>query len=69
MVDMNTYREINDVSALPPQRDDLGQDVMDQEEPPKGPFLLLLPPTILGFGFHDRKWSTTYPKHPILLCR
>ncbi|KAF9883981.1 hypothetical protein FE257_002422 [Aspergillus nanangensis] len=58
MIDMFTYREINDVSESPPQRDDLGQDAMNSDQPPEDPFLLLLPPSILGFGFHDRKWRT-----------
>lgn len=58
MIDLNTYRQMhNDESRLPPQRDDLGQDAMEYNNPPEGPFALLLPANILGFGFHDKKWS------------
>lgn len=58
MIDLNTYRQMhNDESRLPPQKDDLGQEAMDYDRPPGGPFALLLPANILGFGFHDKKWS------------
>lgn len=54
---MTTYRESNDISELPRQRDDLGHEVMSKDHPPDDPFPLLLPAEIIGFGFHDRKWS------------
>ena len=51
MIDLNTYRQMhNDESRLPPQRDDLGLDAMEYDNPPEGPFALLLPANILGFG-------------------
>lgn len=39
------------------QHDDLGEAAMNDSSPPPEPFLLLLPAEILGFGFHDKKWS------------
>jgi hypothetical protein len=30
---------------------------MNSDEPPEGTFCTLLPPTMLGYGFHDKKWS------------
>jgi hypothetical protein len=62
MIDLNTYRQMHsDESRLPLQRDDLvhdfGPEAMESDIPPPGPFTLLLPANILGFGFHDKKWS------------
>jgi hypothetical protein len=31
-------------------------DLTGEKEPPAEPFLVLLPPTIRGYGFHDKKW-------------
>lgn len=58
MIDLATYRQMHsNESELPPQHDDLGQQAMVNDEPPEDPFVLLLPANILGFGFHDKKWS------------
>ncbi len=54
---MDTYRQMRDESDLPSQRDDLGPEAMESDEPPDDSFVLLLPAEILGFGFHDKKWS------------
>jgi hypothetical protein len=58
MIDILMYRQLHseesDETVL---RDDLGQEAMDQDEPPDGPFTLLLPANIWGFGFHNKKWS------------
>ena len=37
------------------QRDDLGERLMDLDNPPEDPFVLLLPANIRGYGFHDKK--------------
>jgi hypothetical protein len=59
MVDDATYRELHSSDRDPSaDEDDLGQEVMDSNNPPEDPFLLLLPETIRGFGMHDKKWST-----------
>ena len=57
MIDLATYRQMHSDEHHPPQRDELGPAAMDDDEPPGGPFTLLLPASILGFGFHDKKWS------------
>lgn len=66
MVDMLTYEQIHPAGQTP-ERQYGGPDVED-ENPPEGPFLLLLPATIRGFGFHDKKWRT-HPIHKISTLR
>ncbi|KAF4833070.1 Fidgetin-like protein 1 [Colletotrichum siamense] len=36
---------------------------MSQEEPPRHPFLLLLPPTVLGYAMKDKTWRTLQVAH------
>ncbi|KAK2810498.1 hypothetical protein FQN50_002987 [Emmonsiellopsis sp. PD_5] len=59
MIDMNTYMQMHGNSENTIERDDFGQEAMDKAEPPEGPFLLLLPAEILGFGFNDKKWRSS----------
>lgn len=67
MIDMETFNALhgeedearNQADTLP-WRGDLGQEQLQAEDPPHGNFILLLPPTIKAFRFHDKKWST-YP--------
>jgi len=61
MVDMETYQQMHGQGAMDqlPERDELSQDGMDKDQPPDEYFSMLLPAEILGFGFHDRKWSTS----------
>ena len=65
MVDITTYKELHmkgqNVEA--PGRDDLGEELMESEDPPGGSFVLLLPPKILGYGLHDKKWRSLLVKH------
>ncbi|KAE8423462.1 hypothetical protein BDV36DRAFT_290145 [Aspergillus pseudocaelatus] len=61
MVNMQMYQQIH-VDNNPPVREYGGQDVTEAI-PPNNPFLLLLPATIQGFGFHDKKWGTLSVKH------
>ncbi|KAJ0109953.1 P-loop containing nucleoside triphosphate hydrolase protein [Diaporthe amygdali] len=69
MIDMATYNELHGkdqekdeeeelTPPKPPRRDDLGPDAMESDEAPSGSFVLLLPPTIPAFRFHDKKWQT-----------
>ena len=58
MIDMNMYRQMhaNEVESVS-QRDDLGPEAFERNEPPSDTFMLLLQTTIPGFGFQDKKWS------------
>ena len=59
MVDMETYKAMHDdeEEEVSPDRVELEDDRMNAEEPPAGPFTLLLPARIRGYGFHNKKWS------------
>jgi hypothetical protein len=70
MIDFDTYRQLHPekFKSSGPQNSDISQECMENDEPPKGPFCLLLPATILGYGFHDKKWSKSSCNRP-LICR
>lgn len=53
MVDVQIYEQIHPKEHAP--REYIGPNVGD-EDAPEVSFLLLLPATIRGFGFHDQKW-------------
>lgn len=71
MIDMSTYTDLHGDVARPARENQsetekgsveegtryLGEDEMERSTPPSGPFVLMLPPTIIGFRFHDKKWS------------
>lgn len=60
MIDMNAYRELHGDGSPTYTRsvqEPFDLKLIVGDEPPPGHFLLLLPPTIKGFGFHDKKWS------------
>ncbi|KAI0430410.1 P-loop containing nucleoside triphosphate hydrolase protein [Xylaria sp. FL1042] len=65
MIDMSTYKELHlkDKNQTIDTYDDLGEETMNLQEPLEDPFLLLLPPKILGFGLHDKKWKSLFVKH------
>lgn len=70
MIDMQTYNLIhpdNDEEShqadILPWTGDLTPEQMHRADPPPGNFLLLLPPTIKAFRFHDRRWSTSQRIH------
>jgi hypothetical protein len=66
MIDMNMYRQMHSAEAeSSQQRDDLGPEVFEREDPPSETFLLLLQTTIQGFGFQDKKWSKRFPYHSL----
>jgi len=55
MIDMHTYRQMHpDSIEEHEEKETLPADI---DSPPNEDFLLLLPPTIRGYGFHDKKWS------------
>jgi hypothetical protein len=61
MIDFNTYRQMHPSKELEAPTSDTemrahGID-MSSKEPPGDEFCILLPPTMLGYGFHDKKWS------------
>lgn len=64
MVDMNTYKVMHDSTPSLPGREELEDIAMHNETPPEDPFSLILPATIKGFGFHNKKWSE-HPRHGI----
>jgi hypothetical protein len=59
MVDMETYKLMHSDGDEDEKtwRYELDEAVMNSNEIPKEPFVLLLPATIKGFGFHNKKWS------------
>jgi hypothetical protein len=57
MIDIAPYRQLHPDAFPPPQNDDTELDATNRESPPEDHFILLLPATIRGYGFHDKKWS------------
>ncbi|KAL3443418.1 P-loop containing nucleoside triphosphate hydrolase protein [Aspergillus insuetus] len=55
MIDSKTYQHVHSTTDLT-GRDYLPEDTHAVETPPSVEFQLLLPATIPGFGFHDKKW-------------
>lgn len=55
MVDVATYWKIHSNQRNETYEDQLG-DAMNEDEPPEGNFLLLLPPSIYGFNMQEKKW-------------
>ena len=67
MIDIAMYKRMHK-SALPdppvhPQDDSRQLDLSNQEYPPDDPFIFLLPDTIRGYGFHDKKWRKSYSSY------
>ena len=67
MVDYKTYRQIHPFHFKDPlatEAEMLEQGVtMDAEEPPNDDFSILLPDTIVGYAFHDKKWRSLHVEH------
>ena len=59
MVDANTYKLLHPSNAPHEPGEELDSAVMESHKTPEYPFLYLLPSTIEGYGFHDKKWSKT----------
>jgi hypothetical protein len=60
MVDMVTFQELHahedDTEAEAEEREYLDVKTSEAEQPPDENFLILLPATVQGFGFHDKSW-------------
>lgn len=54
MVDLNAYRQIHPDSIQ--EHDTIEEGIEHADDPPEDDFSLLLPATIRGYGFHDKKW-------------
>ncbi|RYN29650.1 hypothetical protein AA0115_g5269 [Alternaria tenuissima] len=63
MVDMEAYRLMHGRDDELPRQSELTEDVLRNDEIPEGPFALLLPATIIGYGFHNKKWSVLLVEH------
>jgi hypothetical protein len=57
MIDMATYKVMHDDEEPSAPRDEPPAEDMLTETLPAEPFALLLPATIRGYGFHNKKWS------------
>lgn len=55
MVDIETYKQMHPESINSREESDVIN--VDDEKLPEGNFLYVLPSTIRGYGFHDKKWS------------
>ncbi|KAJ5263554.1 ATPase AAA-type core [Penicillium angulare] len=60
MVDMITYRQLHSDEDVSEDREYLNDAIMDSDTPPTGNLLLLLPATVHGFGFQDKKWRLLF---------
>jgi hypothetical protein len=59
MIDLSTYRKMHPESVEDNESTRVYQEgIESQEHPPAEPFLVLLPATVRGFRFHDKKWSS-----------
>src|ERR1041385_7371433 len=60
MVDASVYKQLHTKNEDGEEQPDSGNGMIDLDapEPPHPNFVLLLPPTVRAFGFHDKKWST-----------
>lgn len=63
MIDTTTYKLMHGTEDEEPAADrvDLDEDTMRVDNVPAEPFVLLLPATIRGYGFHNKKWSKCTP--------
>ena len=57
MIDPATYNKLHKDTSKESYVDDLGPSLMNAEEPPPDPFLLLLPNTIDGFNMQTKRWE------------
>lgn len=55
MIDLPTYGRMHPNTAIVHDTESEGIELL--ETPPKDPFLFLLPASVRGYGFHDKKWS------------
>ncbi|RYN81405.1 hypothetical protein AA0120_g10146 [Alternaria tenuissima] len=63
MVDMEAYRLMHGRDDDPPRQSELTDVVLGNDEIPEGSFALILPATINGYGFHNKKWNVLIVEH------
>ncbi|KAH6875244.1 P-loop containing nucleoside triphosphate hydrolase protein [Alternaria rosae] len=63
MVDMDTYRSTHSAGDYTLKEGEFPDDVLESDEIPQGSLALLLPSTIIGYGFHNRKWDKLLVDH------
>ncbi|PYH70187.1 ATP-binding protein [Aspergillus vadensis CBS 113365] len=61
-VDISTYRKLHPDTTINRShlRADIGRREMSRDEPPQGLYLLLFPPTIVGYNMLHKTWSDLY---------
>jgi hypothetical protein len=61
MIDYKTYRQMypNKFSRAMASDEEMKEQGIDMndDQPPSVLFCILLPPIMLGYAFHDKKWS------------
>jgi hypothetical protein len=60
MVDTETYKLMHSNEEEQTLHSDLSEATLQASDPPEGSFALMLPPTIRGFDFHNKKWSKLF---------
>ncbi|KAI1500278.1 P-loop containing nucleoside triphosphate hydrolase protein [Biscogniauxia marginata] len=64
MIDMETYHQGHSKEGDTHRRQDALEHVdLDRDDPPSDEFTIMLPPKILGFGLHDKKWKNLLVEH------
>jgi len=57
MIDMDAYRKFHARGEDTLRQSELADNVVKSDEIPGGSFAILLPATIVGYGFHNKEWS------------
>lgn len=59
MVDFKTFEKLHPYhhQNTPPADDDIADELQNSGEPPKKPFLLLLPRELKGYNLRTKKWG------------
>ncbi|KAI4616840.1 hypothetical protein J4E83_006421 [Alternaria metachromatica] len=63
MVDAEAWKLMHGRDNDPTTQSELSSEELENDEPPGGAFTLMLPPTIKGYGFHNKKWNTLLVEH------
>ncbi|CAI9632725.1 unnamed protein product [Alternaria burnsii] len=63
MVDTEAYKLMHSRDDDPITKSELSDAVLESDVPPGGPFTLMLPATIKGYGFHNKKWNVLMVDH------
>ncbi|KAI4629136.1 uncharacterized protein J4E87_003397 [Alternaria ethzedia] len=63
MVDAEAYKLMHGRDDDPTSKSGLSSEELKKDEPPGGAFTLMLPATMKGYGFHNKKWNTLLVEH------